>query len=184
MLVSPSFIVRFTLSSSPAHSEWNSKSATKPLDGVYMVRKPNITCYFQAPNGSSNHTWELLRNSCPYTTYPTFSFPPMEDLISPLTNSSPHRTNTRTHPHSSPMPRNTETRSVPIIDASSCFTFLVLIRFALPPVLRSAGLYLAPRMFSSLDSAAAPHSLRSTGSPFRFPFLHHTILYLFLPLVQ
>ena len=51
----------------------------------------------------------------------------MEDHISPLMNSSPHRTDTRTHPHSSPMPRTSETRSVPIIDASSCFTFLVLI---------------------------------------------------------
>ena len=63
-----------------------------------------------------------------------------------------------------------KTWSDPIIDASSCFTFLVLIRFALPPVLRPAGLHLVPRMFSSLDSAAAPHSLRSTGPPFRFPF--------------
>ena len=71
-----------------------------------------------------------------------------------------------------------------MLDASSCFTFLVLIRFALPPVLWSAGLHLVLRMFSSLDSAAAPHSLRSTGSLFRFPFLHCTILHLFLPLVQ
>ena len=62
--------------------------------------------------------------------------------------------------------------------------FSSLIRFALPPVLRSVGLYLAPRMFSSLDSTAAPHSLCSTGSPFRFPFLHRTILYLVFSLVQ
>ena len=34
-------------------------------------------------------------------------------------------------------------------------------------------------MFSLLDSAAAPQSLRSTGPPFRFPFLHRTILHLF-----
>ena len=47
----------------------------------------------------------------------------MEDPTSPLTNSSPHRTDTRTHPRSSLMPRSSETRSVPIIDASSCFTF-------------------------------------------------------------
>ena len=33
-------------------------------------------------------------------------------------------------------------------------------------------------MLSPLDSAAAPHPLRSTGSPFRFPILHRTILYL------
>ena len=126
----------------------------------------------------------LLRNSCPYMTYPTFSFPPMEDPISPSTNSSLHWTDTRTHPRSSPTPHASETRSVPILDASSCFTFLVLIRFALPPVLRSAGLHLVPRMFSSLDSAVAPHSLRSTGSPFRFPFLHRTILYLVFSLVK
>ena len=127
----------------------------------------------------------LLRNSCPYTTYPTFSFPPMEDHTSPLTNSSLHRTDTRTHPHSFPMPRVSETRSVPILDASSsCFTFLVLIRFALPPALQTAGLHLVPRMFSSLESAAAPHPLRSIGPPFRFPFLHRTILHLFLSLVQ
>ena len=67
---------------------------------------------------------------------------------------------------------------------SSCFTILVLIRLALPPVLRSAGLHLVPRMFSPLDSAAAPHSLRSTGPPFRFPILYRTILYLVFSLVQ
>ena len=65
-----------------------------------------------------------------------------------------------------------------------CFTFLVLIHFTLPPVLRSAGLHLVPRMFSSLDSAAIPLLLRSIGSPSRFPILHRTILYLFLLLVQ
>ena len=132
------------------------------------------------------HQIVLLRNSCPYTTYPTFSFPPMEDPISPLTNSSPHRTDTRTHPHSSPIPRASETRSVPIIDesSSSCFTFLVLICFALPPVLWSAGLHLYPRIFSSLDSAVAPHSLCSTGPLVHFPFLHRTILCLVFSLVQ
>ena len=76
----------------------------------------------------------LLRNSCPYTTYPTFSFPPMEDHTSPLTNSSPHRTDTRTHPHSSPMPRSFRTRSDPIIDTSSCFT-----SFRLDPLRSSTG---------------------------------------------
>ena len=126
----------------------------------------------------------VLWNLCPYTTYPTFFFPPMEDPISPLTNSSPLQTDTRTHPHSSPTPHTSEARSVTIIDMSSCFTLFVLIRSALPPVLRSAGLHLAPRMFSSFDSAAAPHSLRSTGLPFRFPFLHRTILHPFLSLVQ
>ena len=68
MLVSPSFIVRFTLSSSPARSEWDSKSATKPLDGAYAARKPDITCYFQAPNGGSNHTWEQVVTFCEVKT--------------------------------------------------------------------------------------------------------------------
>ena len=126
----------------------------------------------------------MLRNLCPYTTYPTFSFPPTEDPISPSTNSSPHRTDTRTHPLSSPTLRTSETRPIPLIDASSFFTIFVLIRFALPPVLRSAGLHFISRMFSSLVSAAAPQSLRSTGTPFRFPILHRTILYPVFPLVQ
>ena len=56
---------------------------------------------------------------------------------------------------------------------------LPLVLFALPPVLQSDGLHLVPRMFSSLDSAAVPHLLRSTGPPFHFPFLHRTILRLF-----
>ena len=94
----------------------------------------------------------------------------MEDPISPLTNSSLHRTDILTHPHSSPTAHTSEARPVPIIDASSCFTLFILIRFALPPVLRSAGLHFISRMLSSLDSTAAPHSLHSTGpwsvSPF------------------
>ena len=123
----------------------------------------------------------MLRNSCPYTTYPTFSFPPMEGHTSPSMNSSPHRTDTRTHPHLSLMPRTSETRSDPIIDASSCFTVLVLIRFALPPVLRSAGLHLVPRMFfflfrtRSCSASATQHRYSapfplstSYDSPFRF----------------
>ena len=126
----------------------------------------------------------LLRNSCRYMTYPTFSSPPTDHPISPSTNSSLRRTDTGTYPHSPSTPRSARRNSVPILDASSCFTFLVLIRFALPPVLRSAGLHLVPRMFSSFDSAAALHSLCSTGSPFRFPFLHRTILHLVFSLVQ
>ena len=120
--------------------------------------------------------WGMLRNSYPYTIYPTFSFPPIEHLISLLTNSSLHRIDIKTRPHSSPTPRSSRRDPVPILDTSSCFTFLVLIRSALPPALRSAGLYLVSHMFSSLNSAAIPHSLRNTGSPSRFPFLHRTIL--------
>ena len=112
----------------------------------------------------------VLRNSCPYTTYPIFSSPRTGHLISPSTSSSLHRTDISIHPHSSQTPRSPKRNSVPILDASSCFTFLVLIRFALPPVLQSTGLHLVPRMFSSLDSAAAPHSLRSTGPGSVSPF--------------
>ena len=121
----------------------------------------------------------MLWNSCPYTIYPTFSSLPIEHPISPSTNSSLPQTDTTIRPHSSPTPHSSKQNPIPIIDASSCFTILVLICFALPPALQSAGLHLVLRMFSSLDSAAAPHSLRSTGSPFRFPFLHRTILNLF-----
>ena len=126
----------------------------------------------------------VLQNSCPYTTYPTFSFPPTEHPTSPSTNSSLHRTSIGTCPHSPSTPHSPERNPVPTIDTSSCFTFLILIRSTLPPVLRSAGLHVASRMFSSFDSAAVPHPLRSTGPPFRFPFLHRTILYLDFSLVQ
>ena len=126
----------------------------------------------------------LLQISCPYTTYPTFSFPPTKHPTSPSTNSSLHRTDIGICPHSPSTPHSPEQNPVPTIDASSCFTFLVLIRSTLPLVLRSAGLHLVSRMFSSFDSAAVPHSLHSTGPPFRFPFLHRTILYLIFSLVQ
>ena len=126
----------------------------------------------------------VLQNSCLYMIYPTFSSPPTEHPISPSTNSSLHWTNTKICPHSFPTPHSSKRNPVPILDASSCFTFLILIRFALPPALRSTGLHLVLHMFSSLGSAAAPHSLRSTGPPLHFPFLHRTILHLSLLLVQ
>ena len=126
----------------------------------------------------------VLRNSCPYTIYPTFSFPPTEHPISPSTISSLHWTDTKICPRSLPTLRSSKRNPVPTIDASSCFTFLVLICSALPPALRSAGLHFTSRMLSSLVSAAAPHSLCSTGLPFRFPFLHRTILHLIFSLVQ
>ena len=87
-------------------------------------------------------------------------------------------------PHSSPMPHSLRRNSVLFIDASSCLTSFVLIHFALPPVLRSAGLCFISHMHSSLVSAAALHSLRSTGTLLRFSFQHCTILCLFLSLVQ
>ena len=88
--------------------------------------------------------WQVLQNSCPYTTYPTFSFPPMEDPISPLTNSSLHRTNTRTHPHSSPMPRASEARPVPI----HRYVFL-FHPFRLDPCRSSTGPSVRWSLFSS-----------------------------------
>ena len=115
----------------------------------------------------------LLRISCPYTIYPTFSSLPTDHRSSPSTISSLLRTDIGIYPHTIPSRKRDPN---PVIDASSCFTISVLIRFALPPVLRPAGLHFISRMFSSLDSAAAPHPLRSTGFPFRFPFLHRTIL--------
>ena len=48
--------------------------------------------------------------------------------------------------------------------------FSSLICFALPPVLQSAGLHFRHRMFSSFVSAAAPHSLCSTGPRSVSPF--------------
>ena len=59
------------------------------------------------------------------TTSPTFSSLPTPNHISPLTNSSPHRTSTGTFPDSSPTPCSPRQNSVPIIDALLCFTFLV-----------------------------------------------------------
>ena len=112
----------------------------------------------------------MLRNLCPYTTYPTFSSLPIDHPISPSTNSSLRRTGISIRPHLSLTPHSPRRNPVPILDVSSCFTFLVLIRSALPPVLRSIGLHLVPRMFSPFDSAAAPHSLRSTGPRSASPF--------------
>ena len=40
---------------------------------------------------------------------PTFSFLPTLNRTSPSTNSSPHRTDTKTYPHSSPTPRSLKT---------------------------------------------------------------------------
>ena len=127
----------------------------------------------------------MLRNSCPYTIYPTFSSPPTDHLTSPSTNSSLPRTGIKIHLHSSPAPHSPRRNPVPTLDVSSCFTILVLIRSALPPVLRSAGLHLVPHMFSfPFESAAVPHSLRSTGTPSCFHFLHRTTFHLFYSLVQ
>ena len=126
----------------------------------------------------------LLRNSCPFTTSPTFFFPLTPSHIYPLMNSLLLRTNTGTYLHLSPMPRSLRQNPIPFLDVSSCFTSFILICFALPPALQPTGLHFISRMFSSLSSAAAPQSLHSTGSSSRFPFLHRMILYLSFSLVQ
>ena len=112
----------------------------------------------------------MLWNSLASTISPTFSSLPTLNRISPLTNSSPHQTDTRTFLSLFPMPRSLRWNSVPIIDALLCFTFLVS-----DPSYSSTGpsVHWFPflsRMLSALDSTAAPHSLHSTGSSFCFPF--------------
>ncbi|KAG9309134.1 hypothetical protein JVU11DRAFT_10841 [Chiua virens] len=44
--------------------KWDAKSATKPLDGAYAARKPDITCYFETPDGISNRNWEHVVTFC------------------------------------------------------------------------------------------------------------------------
>ena len=126
----------------------------------------------------------LLRNSSTFTISPTFSSLLTLNHISPLTNSSPHRTDTRTFPDSSPMPRSLKRNPVPIIDMLLCFTFLVSdpSRSSTSPLVR--WFPFSSRMLSTLDSAAAPHSLCSTNSSPRFSFhlsllrpLVNTLLY-------
>ena len=112
----------------------------------------------------------VLQNSSVSTISPTFSSPPTFSHISPLTNSSLHQTDTRTFPHSSPMPCSLRWNSVPIIDVLPCFTFLVSDPFHSST---SPSVHWPPflsHIFSSLDSTAAPHSLCSTGSSSCFPF--------------
>ena len=112
----------------------------------------------------------LLWNSSVSTTFPTFSFPPTLNHIFPLMNSLPRWTDTRTFLDSFPTPHSLRRNSIPIIDVLLCFTFLIS-----DPSHSSTGPSVCwfpflSCMFSSLDSAAAPHSLRSTSSSFHFPF--------------
>ena len=51
----------------------------------------------------------MLWNSYPSTISPTFSYPPMMHHTSPSANSSPHWTDFRTFPHSSPIPLSLKT---------------------------------------------------------------------------
>ena len=127
---------------------------------------------------------QLLRNSCPCTIYPIFSSPPTNHHIFPSMNSSPLRTDFGTCPHSSPMPCSHKRNPVLHIDTSSCFISFVLIRFALPPVLRPAGLHFTSHMFSSLVPTVALLSLRSLSPSYCFPILQCMILYSLFSLVQ
>ena len=117
--------------------------------------------------------WDrVLRNSLASMISPTFSSLPTLSHISPSTNSSLCRTATRTFPNSSPMPRSLRWNSVPIIDVLLYFTF-----FVSDPSHSSTGpsvrwFPFLSRMLSTLDSAAVPHLLRSTGTPFRSPFAY------------
>ncbi|KAN0074462.1 hypothetical protein V8E55_011874, partial [Tylopilus felleus] len=47
---------------------WNAKSVTKPLDGTYAARKPDITCCFPTPDSTSNRTWEKVVTFCEVKT--------------------------------------------------------------------------------------------------------------------
>ena len=68
---------------------------------MIMTTAPSCPCHHHSSSLPSLHHSSyaypllpplLLRNSCPYMIYPTFSSPRTEHPISPLTNSSPHRT--------------------------------------------------------------------------------------------
>ena len=113
---------------------------------------------------------DMLWNLSVSMTSPIFSSILTLNCISPLTNSLLHQTDTGTFLDSSPTPHSLRRNSVPIIDALLCFTFLIS-----DPSCSSTGpsVHWFPFlscMFSSLDSAAAPHSLHSTSSSFHFPF--------------
>ena len=64
LFVSFPFLVPNALSIHATCSEWNTQSATKPLDGAYAVRKPDITCYFRTLKGVSNRNWEHVVTFC------------------------------------------------------------------------------------------------------------------------
>ena len=58
------FLIPNALSIHATHSEWDAQSATKPLDGAYVARKPDITCYFCTLEGVSNRNWEHVVTFC------------------------------------------------------------------------------------------------------------------------
>ena len=111
----------------------------------------------------------LLWNLCLSMTSPTFSFL-LTLTMSPSTSSSPLRTNIGLYPHLSPTPRSLRQNPIPIIDALLCFTSFVsdLLHSSTGPLVH--WFPFLSHMFSSLDSAAALHSLHSTSSLFCFSF--------------
>ena len=113
---------------------------------------------------------KLLQNSSTSAIFPTFSSLPTLNHISPLTNSSPHWTTTGTFPHLSPMPRSLRWNPVPLIDVLLCFTSLVS-ELSCPSTGPSVHWFpLLSHMLSSLESAAVPLLLHSTGPPFHSSF--------------
>ena len=119
----------------------------------------------------------MLRNLLAFMTSPTFSSLPTLSHISPLTNSSPHWTNTGTFLHSCPMPCSLRWNSTPIIDALLCFTFLVsdLSRSSTGPSVRWFPFdlicfpLLVPQPLHIRYAALAPHSV----SPFAYLSYSH-----------
>ena len=99
----------------------------------------------------------VLWNSCPYTISPTFSSPPMPHRTSPLTNSLPLWTNTRTYPHSSQTPPSPRWNSVPFLDV--CFSFHLS---CLDPFRSSTGPSVRWSLFHI--SYAFPFSFRSCSA--------------------
>ena len=113
---------------------------------------------------------QMLRNSCLFTTSPTFFSPLTPNCIFPLMNSLPPWTSIRTLPHSSPMPHSLRWNSILFLDALLCFTLLVSDPFCSST---SPSVYWFPfssHMLSSLESTVVPHPLCSPSSSFCFPF--------------
>ena len=126
----------------------------------------------------------MLRNSCPYTTSPIFSSLLTTRCIFPSMNSSPLQTVSGTYPHSSQTPRSLRQNPVPIIDASSCFTFLDLdlLRSSTSPSAHWSPFRISYAFLFSLCSCAAfaaQHRLSSHSS-----FQYRTTLCFLFSLAQ
>ena len=124
-----------------------------------------------SPNSNTwLHSPKLLWNSSASTIFPTFSSPLTLNHISPLMNSLPCQTNTKTFPHLFPTPCFLKQNPVPVIDTLLCFTFSVSDPSCSSTSPLVCWFPFLSHMLSSLESAAVPLPLRSTGSPFHFSF--------------